>query len=250
MRRILRFFSFCMPIFTLGLVSCAAPGTLMVMTSATSGTTTESAPAVLPSSDSRRVLLAGNVHPLARPEFAIGPVARNARLDRMVMLLKRSEARQRELDELVDAQQDASSDLFQQWLTPEEFGARFGADVSDVERVKDWLQAQGFTIDDVPAGGGLIVFSGSAGTVAHSFGTEVDRFRVAGVEHIANSANLQIPAELAGAISGVVSLHDFRREAQVAERTPLMSQPQFSAGNTHYIFPADFWTVYDLNPLF
>jgi subtilase family serine protease len=33
-------------------------------------------------------------------------------------------------------------------------------------------------------------------------------------------------------------------------RTPLTAQPDYSAGATHYLFPADFATIYDLNPLF
>ena len=31
---------------------------------------------------------------------------------------------------------------------------------------------------------------------------------------------------------------------------PLSMQPEYSAGATHYLFPADFATIYDLNPLF
>ena len=31
---------------------------------------------------------------------------------------------------------------------------------------------------------------------------------------------------------------------------PLSTQPDYSAGATHYLFPADFATIYDLNPLF
>ena len=75
-------------------------------------------------------------------------------------------------------------------------------------------------------------------------------YRVNGAEHIANSQDPQIPAALAGVVSGVVSLHDFRRRSEMKARRALGAQPQYSAGSTHYLFPADFAAIYDLNPLY
>jgi subtilase family serine protease len=48
----------------------------------------------------------------------------------------------------------------------------------------------------------------------------------------------------------VVTLSDFRRTSQVAAQRPFATQPEYSAGSTHDIFPADFATIYDLNPLY
>ena len=42
----------------------------------------------------------------------------------------------------------------------------------------------------------------------------------------------------------------FGHRPQIAARKPLDSKPQYTAGSTHYLFPADFATVYDLNPLY
>ena len=196
------------------------------------------------------VTLAGNVHPLARGEFDEGVVEPDTPLDRMALLLKSSPERQADLDALVEAQHDAHSPVFHQWLTPAEFGARFGASGSDIAQVVAWLEGYGFKVDEIAASNRLILFSGTAGEVDEAFHTGIDRYKVNGMEHIANAQNPQIPAALAGVIGGVVSLHDFRRVSQVKTREAMGVRPEYSSGATHYLFPADFATIYDLNPLY
>jgi len=62
-------------------------------------------------------------------------------MDRMLLLLKPSPARQADLDALVKAQQNPTSAHYHQWLTPAEYGARFGASAQDLTRVTAWLAA-------------------------------------------------------------------------------------------------------------
>ena len=95
-----------------------------------------------------------------------------------------------------------------------------------------------------------MVFSGSAGQVFDSFHTELHRYSVNGEMHIANSQDPQIPAALAGVVRGVVSLHDFHRNAQTRMQRAVSTQPEFTAGTIHDLYPADFATIYDLNPLY
>ncbi len=200
--------------------------------------------------ETQAVTLEGNVHPLARAEFDQGVLNSETRLERMVLLLKPSPAQQTQLDALLEAQQNPNSPLYHQWLAPAEYGAQFGVRDSDLAQVTAWLTAQGFTVDEIPEGRQLVVFSGTAGQVFDAFHTEMHLYRVNGAEHIANSQDPQIPAALAGVVSGVVSLHDFRRRSEMKARRALEAQPQYTAGGTHYLFPADFWAVYDLNPLY
>lgn len=203
-----------------------------------------------PVDESRMVTLHGNVHPLARPEFDQGLVNPATRLDRMLLLLNSSPAQQADLDDLVAAQQNPDSPFYHQWLTPAEFGARFGASDADLAQVSAWLQMHGLIVDEIPAGRRLVVFSGSAAQVSSTFRTVLDVYRVNGASHIANASDPQISAALSGLVAGVVSLHDFRRTSEMRTRTPFAAQPDYSAGATHYLFPADFATIYDLNPLF
>ena len=196
------------------------------------------------------VTLEGNVHPLARPEFDDGLVNGDLRLERMLLVLAPSPQQQAALDALVDAQQDPASPQYHQWLTPAAFGDRFGANQQDLARVTAWLTAHGFTIDEIPAGRGLVEFSGTAGQIFDTFHTEIHRYRVDGAMHIANSQDPQVPEALASTVLGVVSLHDFRHKPELKTRPAAGSRPEYSAGGTHYLFPADFAAIYDLNPVY
>jgi subtilase family serine protease len=222
-----------------------------------------------PIDEGQVVTLMGNVHPLAREEFDAGLAKPEMQLDRMVLELEPSEGQQAALDALVDAQQDAGSPLFHKWLTPAEYGARFGASGQDVARIAGWLRGHGFTVEEIAASNRLIVFSGTAGQVEDTFHSEIHRYRVDGVEHTANAEDPQIPAALAGVVGGVVSLHDFRRRSEIKARTvfhpseqrslagdpesagvPAGARPEYSSRSTHYLYPADWATIYDLNPLY
>lgn len=94
------------------------------------------------------MVLNGNVHPKARPEFDVGPTDPSLPMERMVLLLKIDPEKQAELDRLVAEQQDPSSPNFHRWLTPEDFGTRFGRSPEEIATVESWLITQGFTIDE------------------------------------------------------------------------------------------------------
>jgi subtilase family serine protease len=216
-----------------------------------------SAPIATQIDESRSVTLWGNVHPLAQPAADQGAIDAGTPLTGMVLALAPSAGQQAELEALLAAQQDSASPLYHRWLTPEEFGARFGAGADAVAEVSAWLALHGFTIGEVAASRRMIVFSGTAGQVEDAFHTEMHRYVVDGAMHLANAQDPQIPEALAGVVTGVLSLHDFRRVSTIATRIPLAAptnspgaQPMYSAGSTHYLFPADFATIYDLNPLY
>ena len=206
--------------------------------------------------ETQLVALTGNIHPLARAEYDMGPVDAETRLDRMILELQPSAMQQAKLDLLVEEQQDAASPLYHQWLKPAEYGARFGASVSQLQQITAWLTAHGFAIDEIAANNRLIVFSGTAAQVEETFHTTIHRYNVDGEEHIANAGNPQIPTALAGVVAGVVSLHDFRRTSAISSLRKLNSKPlagphaEYSAGASHYMFPQDFATIYDLNTLY
>src|SRR5213592_4647022 len=104
------------------------------------------------SDNSARVTLKGGVHPLARTEFSRGPVADSLPMDRILLLLKRSDEQEAALQSLLLSQQDKSSPGYHQWLSPEDFGKQFGPSDSDLQSVTDWLTSQGF--HDIHVGAG------------------------------------------------------------------------------------------------
>ena len=106
------------------------------------------------------VRLTGNVHPLARPEFDRGAVPADLAMDRMILVLSADAAQQTELDELVEAEQNPASPLYHHWITPEEYGSRFGISAHDLNQIQGWLIGQGLRVEEIPAGLRTIVSAG------------------------------------------------------------------------------------------
>ncbi len=71
------------------------------------------------------------------------------RLEPMTRNTMPSVAEKAELDAFVEAQQNPKSAQYHQWLTQEEFGARFGLTKADLSQVTSWLETQDFTVKSV-----------------------------------------------------------------------------------------------------
>jgi subtilase family serine protease len=141
------------------------------------------------------------------------------------------------------------SPLYQHWITPDEYGRRFGVSDSDLHQITAWLIAQGFQVDEVPEGRRSIVFSGTAAQVTSAFRTEIHEYFTGGEIHRANEEDPEIPEALAGVVAGIASLHDFQSSPALVSVTPAVS-PAFTNGNGHFLAPADFATIYDATPLY
>ncbi len=198
-----------------------------------------------PIDDERRVVLLGQRHPLAKPEYAIGRVASGLPMERMVLVLHPDAAQESALDALIAAQHDPGSPYYHHWLTPAQFGARFGVSQHDLDQVMNWLQAAGMEMEEIPSSHRMLVFSGTASQVESAFHTTIQKYLVKGMLHYANAEDPEIPQALAQVVSGVVSLHDFRSKALH------VAAPEFTASNgAHFLMPEDWVTIYDVGPLY
>ena len=158
--------------------------------------------------DSRRVKLSGNTRPEANAANDRGRVPESLFLDHMQLQLRLPIEKEEELDEFLREVQDPKSPNYHKWLTPEQFSQEFSLAPEDIRAISEWLRSQGFRINLV--GPRLIDFSGTAGQVRNAFKTEIHYLDVKGVRHIANMSDPQVPATLAPAVVGVVSLNDFK----------------------------------------
>jgi pseudomonalisin len=198
--------------------------------------------------DDQRITLTGNRHPLAIASNDAGPVGPGYRMERMLLTLLPDDAQQVALTQLIDAQQNPESPYYHQWLTPGQYGERFGISESDAAQVTAWLQAHGMEVEEVTAGRRSIVFSGNAAQVLSAFHTQIHTYKIGGEVHHANASDPEIPAAFAGVVGGVVSLHDFRSEPM--HNGARIPTPDFTSGGSYYLAPADFATIYDLGPLY
>jgi subtilase family serine protease len=205
---------------------------------------------------SNLVVLKGNVHPLAQPQFDRGPAPSTLPLNRMLLVLQRSPQQESALEALLDQQQDKSSPNYHQWLTPQQFGQQFGPADQDIQTVVSWLQSQGFQVDKISNGRGTIEFSGTAGQLQNTFHTAIHKYVVNGETHWANASNPEIPAALAPVVAGIATLDTFYKKPQVLltgqkfKTTPGFP-PEFSnSSGLHALAPGDFATIYNVTPLY
>src|SRR5712691_1153457 len=204
--------------------------------------------------NSRLIVLQGNTHPLARPQFDQGAAPPNLSMDRMLLVLKRSPEQETALQDLLEQQQDKSSPNYHKWLTPDQFAQQFGPADQDIQVVTSWLTSQGFQSIQVSKGRTVIEFSGTAAQVESGLHTAIHKYVVNAEDHWANVNDPQIPAALAPVVSGVVSLHNFRKKPlfvrsgrrATATVTP-GSKPQVNlTGGLHGLAPADFDVIYNV----
>jgi subtilase family serine protease len=198
--------------------------------------------------ESRLVALNGNTRPEANAINDRGAVADDLQMEHMLLQLQRSPEQEQALQQLIDELHNPGSPNYHHWLTAQEFGEKFGLAQEDLNAITTWLQSHGLEVNGVYPNGLLIDFSGSAGQVREAFRTEIHNLEVNGVKHIANISDPQIPAALAPAVVGVVSLHDFMPRAAYK---PHPSYTFKSSGYTwQALVPEDLATIYNLKPVF
>ncbi len=198
--------------------------------------------------ENQRVTLKGNVRPEANAANDHGLVADAFQMEHMLLQLQRSADQEQAVKEFIDKLHNSASSNFHRWLTAQEFGETFGVAEEDLNVITTWLQKHGFLVNTVYPSGMVIDFSGSAGQVREAFRTEIHYLEVNGVEHIANMSDPQVPAALAPAVAGIVSLHDFVPHPMHKLRG---NYTFTSRGETYQaVVPADLATIYNINPLF
>ena len=195
------------------------------------------------------------VHPLATKQNDVGRVAGTQVFHRMVLLTQRSAAQQADIEQLLQQQQDPSSPQYHHWLTPADFGERFGPSANDMAKIAGWLQAQGFTVEKSSNGRQFLLFTGTSAQVESAFQTEMHRYLVKGKTYFANAKPASIPTALAPVVSGVSSLNSFTQSAPQYHLAPTpttkvcINPYEGSSCTTALTGPADLSAIYDAAPL-
>lgn len=207
-----------------------------------------------PIDSSRTIALAKSLHPKAQPRYDQGPVERSFKLGYMTMLLAPSASQQQALNLLLAQQQDRTSPNYHKWLTPQQFGERFGLSQNDLAKITAWLTSEGFQILRTGAGRNAVIFSGDAAQVQSAFGTEIHRYNVDGRQQFANATPVMLPAALNGIVSSVMGLHSFLPHPAHQWRTSHRAQnyhpDYYDSELGNLLAPNDVATIYDIAPLY
>ncbi|HVP12271.1 MAG TPA: S53 family peptidase, partial [Phycisphaerae bacterium] len=198
--------------------------------------------------DADRVVLPASVPGQAQTASDEGLAGSDVPMQRIVLVLSPRPGVAKQRDRFIQDLNDPNSPRYHQWLTPEEYGARFGISDADLGTIINWLKKYGFTIDEVGKGRGWINFSGNVAQVESAFQTQIRQYRLNGQAHHANAAPVSIPRAIAGVVLGPLTLHDFpKKPLHLAAQ---LVDPNFNSGGHHYLAPADFSTIYNVNPVY
>ena len=257
------------PLFRFFGCSLALAASSFFLGSAAHGQTASAATPLVtaPVDVTRTVSLPGSVRHEATAANDRGAVSASMPMQHILLELKRPADREAALESLLEAQHQPGNPSFHQWLTPEELGAKYGPNPTDIAAVTGWLKAQGLTVNGVSKSGLTVDFSGTADKVNAAFRTEIHNLSVHGAAHIANMHEVQIPAALASAVVGVTSLNDFRphpankgiaagridaaSKAVVPAAVKTGASPAFTI-NADYqaVVPDDLHTIYNFEPVY
>lgn len=202
----------------------------------------------------QRVAVEGTTPGLVAISAETGRLPGGQNLGRMILYMAATDEQEQAAEKLVSDLHDPSSPSFHKWLTPSEFGQKFGVTEQDAARVQQWLESQGLTVHEVAQSRRDIVFSGTVSQVENAFATQMHSYRYKDKKFISNSSDIQIPAALYSVVKGVVRLHSDPRSASAYMGTKIHfkkngSQFTFDDGS-HYMTPADFAKIYNVQPLY
>jgi trimeric autotransporter adhesin len=209
--------------------------------------------------NSQRTVIHGHVPRIIQRSSDLGRLPGNTPMKHMMLVLKPSFEQENELQKLIDQQHDKRTLNHHQWITPEEFGEKFGVHDSDIAQVKNWLGQQGFSVEMVGKNKRIIQFSGVSGQVESAFQTEMHYYKTPnGETHLSANTDISVPSALRPVIAGLHGTHNFFKKPHMVNPTTMKSRMKLSthkwtfgslASDNTLVGPGDFATIYNTQPL-
>lgn len=204
----------------------------------------------------RRVSIPGRPPAWANPQTDAGALPEDFTIRHAAIVLARSPERQRAFENLLRRQQEPGSSDYHRWLTPVEVGERFGVSTNDIAAVTGWLASEGLHVESVSNSRVRIAFGGTAAAVGGAFGARMHQYAVGGERRFSIASEPSIPAALAPVVRAVSGLYTVKLNPMLrggpASLGPAPAGSFSCSGGacSHYVFPSDFATIYDLNSVY
>ena len=166
---------------------------------------------------------------------------------------------QAELQDLLRGLSDPSDPRFGQFLTPEQFAARYSPTPEEYNRVIAYAQAMGLTVTATHANRTLLEVTAPAEQINRAFGLRLLTYRsqLNGRTFFAPDAEPQVPVALNGLVSGIVGLSNASlRTPHLREKTwslitpaldPYAAGHETGSGPGGGLTPSDIKTAYNLS---
>jgi hypothetical protein len=211
----------------------------------------------------------GEIPAKAQTSPFLGYLAPNERI-RMLLSFQLSD--EAGLQQLISDLYNPDSPQYHQWLSPEQFGGRFGRANDEIDWVVKWLQQQGMDVDRTYTNRLSIGFTGTVDAVQQAFQVQIatyfdvannkpfysntsaptlpvefEAFTV-GLEGLSNAAVYHRPTRIAQAQTSAQA-RAYATSAQAKAYATGGYQPQGKVGSFLFLLPQDLALLYDYTPL-
>ena len=185
---------------------------------------------------------ASSVSALAREATDIGSLAPGEMHRIVVGLESRDPAG---LEAFLEDVQDPASPNYHQFLTQDEYNARFAPAVEDEQAVVSHLEANGLAVTDRFPNRLLVGASGSVAAIERAFGVQLRAVQFRGRRHFAAQAEPVLSVPLARVITGVSGLDDLSTMQPRSRPSGPVAAPHASLGfNCCHLSPNDLRSFY------
>src|SRR5581483_9441469 len=157
---------------------------------------------------SATVTLNGNLSPLLASAVDLGPAPGAGVIEIVWSLQLRDQAG---LDQFLADVQNPESPVYHQFLTQDQFNARFAPAADTEQAVIAYLQAQGFTITQTFSNHLLVAAQAPVATVEKTFNVQIDSVLLNGELGYAALNEPTVPGDLAAATVGILGLDNLGR---------------------------------------
>jgi pseudomonalisin len=206
-------------------------------------------PAIAASANTPTTTLTTDVVPALGSYTDLGPVASN-QLVTVVVPLQHNDAAIAAYEASLN---NPSSSSYEQWLTPDQFQARFDAPAANVATVRNFVTRNGLQLYNAAGLGDLTEASGTAAQVEQTFGVALHNYVASDGTHFYANANAPtVPAGVG--VVGVLGLQSLVQmknpKAKPGPGNPGTPEPQGQCvpgvnACTGLLGPTDLWSVYN-----
>lgn len=196
-------------------------------------------------SQAPRYTMKGHIAPVMQQYKPVRATDDRQDMHLAVSLRLRNEA---ELDALLAAQNNPGSSLYHHYITPQYFKQRFSPDEQSVQRVADYLRANGLQVTDVAPNALLLNVNGTLANVEKAFAVSISDYNIDGRIAYAPTSEPSLPAEFANTVLNVSGLDDvaqYHHYSHFSAQNSAQAQRAPAGGFT----PAELRSAYNINPL-
>lgn len=212
----------------------------------------------------KETLPPGQVPQLVLNSQKLSKIKNSQRLNLTISFKSQQE---KEVRRLITELYDPTSPNYHKWISPEDFGRRFGLSETEFNFALDWLANQGFTIEQAWPNRLAISFSASAEQVERAFKLEVNQYQDSSQRiFYANDRLPKLPERLSKITSNIHGLNNAYLYQTYSQFKPFPEEQQkqiqsfikqgknidtnAQSGTSPIFFgPDDFNLAYNINPV-